>query len=748
MKNIFSKFSSLALVAMMTLGMFSAATPAFAGSQESGWNTAYYDCPTLSVVNVTTNEGMNTNQYNCWTAQSVTANRVGDVINITLFFHNSTGATVSDVGTVITEGNLSGPNAVRFAGNIYAGGRLVASDLVQVNIPANTKLTYVKSIVGFPKSSGRNRDLGSSRAIFSGLGVGPLQSTDEDQGYVKLKYVLESTGSTTTGNTPTVNTQNPNISGNNVTFNGDVNAGNLATDAWFEYYTDSRCSVSATTVGQRHVGTSNGSYSHPITLNSGTYSYRAFARNSNGTGAASQCISFTIGSGSSTSNLSVTTYAPSSLNNNNGSVTLNGYYDVNASGTLYFEIWRDNGGYNATPVVRSTAAGTGNYSLDLSGLADGTYRYRAYFVSTNGNEVRGTNQTFVINRNTNTCSNGATNYPTCTFTQNVTAPTAQTLSPVSYSARQATLGGYYTMGNTSGSTWFEYGTTDALGSRTSSISRAVAAAGNTSQTIYGLNPNTTYYYRVVSQNAQGNIVYGEIRSFTTPAASIIDNITRVIAPSRTVRTVVATPAVSTSTVTTTDATFVGGTGVKYLRLDINNDQDDISRGETVTYEVQWENISTDVTLKDLVLEVTLPKELRISDSSRGDIDQSANAVYVNIDQLDPREDGRMTVTARVNGSLSAGAPVVGRAILAFKNPTLDGAQENAIAYDSDRFIANSNVLGASAFGAGFLPGTLAGWLIIALIIILIILAARHYMRAGYYDDRDHGGPYTPYRPQA
>jgi hypothetical protein len=195
-------------------------------------------------------------------------------------------------------------------------------------------------------------------------------------------------------------------------------------------------------------------------------------------------------------------------------------------------------------------------------------------------------------------------------------------------------------------------------------------------------------------------------------------------------------------------TAVGGTGVKYLRLNIDNKQNDVARGESLTYEVQWENISSDVSLKDLVLEVTFPREIRITDSSKGDVDTSANAVYLNIDQLDPREDGRLTIDARVTGSVRDNAPAVARAIMAFNNPTLQGVQENAIAYDSDKFSADRQVLGAFAGGSGFLPATLAGWLIIALIIIMIILAARHYMRSGYYghDDRDNG-PYTPYRPQ-
>lgn len=64
-------------------------------------------------------------------------------------------------------------------------------------------------------------------------------------------------------------------------------------------------------------------------------------------------------------------------------------------------------------------------------------------------------------------------------------------------------------------TWFEYGPTPALGG--ASGFRSLPASFSTAsfgQTIGGLTPNTTYYYRVAAQNIYGD-VRGGIVSFTT-----------------------------------------------------------------------------------------------------------------------------------------------------------------------------------------------------------------------------------------
>jgi hypothetical protein len=186
----------------------------------------------------------------------------------------------------------------------------------------------------------------------------------------------------------------------------------------------------------------------------------------------------------------------------------------------------------------------------------------------------------------------------------------------------------------------------------------------------------------------------------------------------------------------------------------------------LAYDVEWENISNQ-DLKDLVLEISIPESLQIVNIDRGQIDHKTNTVYVNISTLKAGERDDTTVRAKVTGTLQSNESVTARAIIAFENPE-NKAQENAIAYDSDSYLASQNVLGASIFGLGFLPGTLAGWLFIILLIILLILLIRyatgrieqknHYYH--YPDDSGNVPPvppvtgtsttttvdYTPYRP--
>lgn len=767
MKNIFSKISSLLFIGVM-VAVFSFSSVAFAGptvpgeQYATGWKTNY-DCPTLSVANANTNEGTDVDSNNCWYANSISAT-YGQTFQYTIFFHNSTGSTQNVSVKMNDPRGKTG--TITTGGTVFANGVSVATAQNYVNVPSDATIRLVKTTIAFPKSSNPSARTIDGNSVFSGYNVGNLESTHTQSGYVKVSFAIDQKAAPIDNTAaPTATTYNPtNVSGNTAVLQGAYTTGGLDTVTGFKYYYGATCSggLIANTLDTNPInhGSISGNSSHTLKdIPNGTYSYRILARNSKGTVESSVCKEFTIGSGivnPPVNQITLTTNQVSSVSNNNGSATLNGYYSVNTSGRIGFQIWNNNNSssYNNTFMVRNVSTGSGNYQYDVSGLADGTYVYRAYFVADNGTETRADITSFTISRNNSTnCSAGYVyQNGSCVWVNNnnnYTNPTAQTLNPTTVNTSQATFDGYYTTGSCSGATWFEYGTTQSLGSRTSAISRAANSAGNMPETVYGLSPNTTYYYRVVSQNCQNTAYASEIRSFTTTRPSIVDNITRIITPRQTNTT---TQVVSTSNTNTAARTNVtGGTGVKYLRLNIDNDRKEISRGDSITYEVQWENISSTVTLNDLVLEVTMPKELQITSSSRGDIDRTANAVYLNIDRLDPREEGRMTVTTRMNGALRSGDPVVGRVIGAFENPTLEGAQENAIAYDSDRYENNgSSVLGASAFGIGFLPGTLAGWLIILLIIVLIILAARHYMRSGYngYNDRDHGGPYTPYRPQS
>jgi hypothetical protein len=282
------------------------------------------------------------------------------------------------------------------------------------------------------------------------------------------------------------------------------------------------------------------------------------------------------------------------------------------------------------------------------------------------------------------------------------------------------------------------------------------------QSINGLNSSTTYYYRAVVQNCNST-VYGDVRSFTTSARSTVIYDNNPIINTGTT-TVIRNNTIRTNTVRTTTAI---GTGARFIRLTIDNHRDTVAKGDELAYDVEWENISNQ-NLRDLVLEISIPESLEIVSIERGQIDHKTNTVYINIDELRAGERDDTTIRAKVTGTLQSNESVTARAIIAFENPE-NKAQENAIAYDSDSYIASQNVLGASIFGLGFLPGTLAGWLFIILLIILLILLIRYATgriekRNHYYHYPDDSGnvppvppvtgtstttttvDYTPYRP--
>lgn len=95
-------------------------------------------------------------------------------------------------------------------------------------------------------------------------------------------------------------------------------------------------------------------------------------------------------------------------------------------------------------------------------------------------------------------------------------PIVTTEATVSVSKYSARLVGNVNPGGEAITSYFEYGLTTALGSRTHPQS---VGTGNTfvqfSEILFSLIPNTTYYYRAVSESASG-IGYGAILSFKTP----------------------------------------------------------------------------------------------------------------------------------------------------------------------------------------------------------------------------------------
>jgi hypothetical protein len=92
----------------------------------------------------------------------------------------------------------------------------------------------------------------------------------------------------------------------------------------------------------------------------------------------------------------------------------------------------------------------------------------------------------------------------------------QTLPATNIQPTSATLNGQVLSlgGDTSGTVWFQWGTSVAYGNQTSS--QTMSMTGMFSQTISGLTANTTYQFRAVTQTTAG-VIYGSNLSFTTTA---------------------------------------------------------------------------------------------------------------------------------------------------------------------------------------------------------------------------------------
>lgn len=274
----------------------------------------------------------------------------------------------------------------------------------------------------------------------------------------------------------------------------------------------------------------------------------------------------------------------------------------------------------------------------------------------------------------------------------------------------ATLNGLITGAN-GGNTYFEYGPTVNLGSRTNT--RYVGANSNFSETISGLSSNTIYYFRMFS-DCQGSLNQGAIAIFKT----------------------LSKPVTTTTTNTVTryiEKTTTVGTESPVM-LKIENRFKEISIGDIIDYTVTYKNIGKG-TLEDAILQVVVPKGIVVTNVSEGSYLFETNTVTAELGDLLKGQEGEVYLRARVDTIPENMAQVVTTAILVYTNT--NGAQENAIAYVLNNprdFVAysatdycdtlNNKDLTAVTFWSGFGRMNLIEWLIVIILILLAVLVAR------------------------
>lgn len=527
-----------------------------------------------------------------------------------------------------------------------------------------------------------------------------------------------------------------NISTRNATLRGLVNPNNNNfVNAWFEWGTNGN--YGNQTNPNYYTGNSSTNYSYVLGgLNPNTtYTYRAVAQSDNGQMVYGEQMYFTTqneytgctyncGGGNYYSQPSVTTYGASSIGDTYG--TLNGYVDPNGTYTTRWFEWGTNSGnlYNTTNKI-SQGTSAGNFNQQIYGLNNNTtYYYRAVAQNSAG-VMYGNVQTFV--------TTGNNNYNTCLYGN--CAPTVSTTLATNIDSNSARLNGIaFINGNIATDGYFEWGTNTSLGRTTNLGYIGSLTSSPFYSSLFGLTPNTTYYYRAVASNQYGT-VRGDIVSFRTGNATTttVTNTNTIIYRDR---------------IVTTNTDINLNTGISkpslvYLSVNrggniygnINGSIDNgiggiVRRGETVEYTAYYKNVSNEQ-LRDVVLRVALPKELEFLSTTRGYLSEENNTVVLNIGNLYPQEEGSITVRVRVNSDVESGKIVVVTGNVPYtytviKNNIATNTQEEVFAYAKDT-VEGGEVLGLQGialFGNGFWPSTLIGWLILLIIILLIILLAR------------------------
>jgi len=310
------------------------------------------------------------------------------------------------------------------------------------------------------------------------------------------KSSIQNFTTSSTGSSPVATTAAATSVGSSIaTLNGSVTPNGLATDAWFEWGTDSGLSTFDSTPF-RAVGSGTGSqpFNDGLSgLTAGTTYYYRIAAN-NGTGTSRGTIrSFHTGAAPV-----ATTAAATSVGV--GSATLNGHVTPNGLATNAWFEWGTNSSLSTYSSTSSQAIGSGavsqSVSAYLSGLSGGTtYYYRIAATNASGTQK------------------GAIASFSTTSGTSAPIPTSLPATPVTTGA---ICNGKVNPNGLASTAWFEWGTDPALSSYNTSTSQSIGS-GTTNK--YMNEPmieriaGTTYYYRVVGNNSAGTS-RGAIQSFT------------------------------------------------------------------------------------------------------------------------------------------------------------------------------------------------------------------------------------------
>jgi len=669
------------------------------------------DFDTLRVFNYTISPSCTT----CWSR--ATSAEAGDLINFAIYYHNTGTDTAQNVRVKLTPQNTTRGTTHTFLATVSADNALTVSGTVVVVTPSNQILSFMTNgVLWRPNQT----VFGSSPLpfgqtatdIFSGNGIniGNVAPGWSKQGSVIVRFQVSSAGNPVPSVTvPFVSTNSASsVSQNGATLNGNVTPNGGNTNAWFEWGATQSLgnTTSSVNYGNNPSSFSSGIFNlHP----NSTYYFRAVAQNSFGTVYGS-ILSFNtsnfVNNNPVYSQPFVSTNSASGVSQN--SATLNGYVSPNGSNTNAWFEWGTNTNFGNTTPLQNYGTNASSLSNTLYNLnSNTTYYYRAVAQGQYGNVYGGT-ISFTTTGTTQIFNNTLGN-----------APTATTLLATEVTETSAKLNGLiFASNNQPSSAWFEWGANTSLGNRTQAFNVGSLPVIRHADSITGLVPEQTYYYRVVAENTYGK-VFGTINTFVAEEEVIVQPVVRtVVRPvvRRVVNTVVRnTPAV-------TEVTNILQTQSP-MSLTIEGGAEMIGNGEKRTYRVAWKNESSQI-LRNTVLRVVFPKSMNIDSATSGVFSKEDNSVLVDIKTLAPGDSGDTFIFATAGHGMKAGETLVVTAYIVF---TVDkGVQGDAIAYVVHKTENTQTNLGASVLTAGeFIPTTLFEWILLMILVLVLVLLGNH-----------------------
>lgn len=254
--------------------------------------------------------------------------------------------------------------------------------------------------------------------------------------------------------------------------------------------------------------------------------------------------------------------------------------------------------------------------------------------------------------------------------------------------------------------WFEYGTSESLNNFKETVHLHIGSS--TFETpiktsVTGLDANTTYYFRLASDNGQST-AKGKTYSFKTLKDEYLTNTEE-----------------NTKSENNNDFSY---DSTKEFEIVTKNEK--VHLGEEVEFLVTFRN-KTNRAFEDTRITVELPKGIEFVESNFGKEDN--NSIILDVETLIPDQIGSLTVKGVVTNEAEGKDLLVTTAVMTYKVKGSENKEER-VDYVKNELTTEINLSASSANfdNNSFLPRTLLDWLTLILVISGLILVGKNLYR--------------------